>query len=79
MNIADWMKKIHAYLADNQTQAFMPSDLASRIRGRVIGGLAELSGSDFDEALDKLVRVGSVQVRKIKGSKYYSYGSHLKI
>ena len=73
MSVEQWVKKIQGYLADNQTQAFISRDLGTRVRGRVTGGLAGLSESDFKKALKTLVGSGSVKTKVINGLKYYSH------
>ena len=78
MNIADWTKRIHAYLADNQTQAFMSGDLASRIKSRLAMSSPISDDADFKAALEKLCEMGSVKVKIVKSIRFYSYGSYLK-
>ena len=78
MSIDDWIKRIHAYLADNQTQAFMPGDLASRIRSRLAMDSPKSDDADFKAALEKLCEMGSVKIRIVKSVPFYSYGSYLK-
>ena len=78
MSFKLWIGDIQGYLADNQTQAFISTDLATRVRGRNSDGLVGLNDSDFEKALNTMVGDGSVKANVISGLQYYSYNSYSK-
>ena len=78
MSVQRWLKEIAGYLADNQTQAFDPGSLATRVRGRKTGGLMDLKDVDFHKALQSLESSGSVITRIFDGKKHYSHRSSSK-
>ena len=75
MSVQRWTNEILGYLADNQTQAFDPGSLETRVRGRKMDGLKGLNDSDFHEALRSLESAGSVLARTFNGKKHYSHRS----
>ena len=75
MSVQRWLNEILGYLADNQSQAFEPGALATRVRGRKTDGLSGLTDTDFHKALNSLESSGSVISRTFNGKKHYSHRS----
>ena len=73
--IEEWMKRIHAYLVERKDEAFTEEELKDVWkRGHDPRTWAGVENKAVDEALAKLVELGSAQARRIRGVTYYSFG-----
>ncbi len=66
--IEEWMKKIYTFLAEHKDVAFGRRELWETLCGESEERRA------WDTALSKLVEMGAVERRAIRGTDYHSYG-----
>ncbi len=69
--IADWMKKIYAYLIRNKDEAFTTDEIESDLQVQTFSDASDL----FSTAIQKLEETGAIESRRIRAEWYYSIGS----
>ncbi len=71
----EWMKKIHAFLGEHKDKAFTIAELYNEWQSVFdLRSLLLNERPSVEKALDKLVQLGAVEARTIRGESYYSYG-----
>ena len=70
--IEERIRQIHTYLAENRDQAFTAEELESA----VLGGSWTYEDA-FRAALQKLVEMSAVELRRIGNEAYYAYQTDL--
>lgn len=70
----EWMKSIHAFLAQHKDEAFTEHEIRQQFRPAVgVFAILPEEEADFHLGLEKLVGLGAVGKAIIRGSAYYAY------